>query len=509
MEPRLEHRPYRIRDLIDDYRRGRLLIPEFQREYVWKPSRAPKLLDSLYHGYPVSSLLVWESTGDVKTRRRDPRRAPGERTNWLIDGQQRVITLSRCHSGDEGIDVVFHVVDEVFKRANAATRKDRDWVRVSEIWDDEGFRRLRRNLENDRFEGRIERVRKILDYEIPAVHMVDHAFDDAVSAFTRINTLGMKLKKQDIESARVAAKHSGFIRDSVAPKLAELRAAGFERLNVTHLFRVCAFVAHPDARRRTPLHELSTTEVKRAWKKTLKGVDSAMGLVRSELGLVNMKVLWSGALLVPPMVLCATQKIRDRNDAETAGWIALAALLHRYSGSSETALDQDLRACRTDDPIRALLKNLRRHRDHLSAVERDFQGSLSDRGGQLAVYIACKQRGALDLLTGRKILLQGSIDRHHILPRAQFDRDQRSSADTLANIAFISGESNRSVGAASPDVYLGKLKRRVRDSQCIPSEQGLWRIDRADEFWAARRSLLAAAFNEYLGECFDRRKLVG
>ena len=28
------------------------------------------------------------------------------------------------------------------------------------------------------------------------------------------------------------------------------------------------------------------------------------------------------------------------------GWLALAALLHRYSGSSETALDQDLKACR-------------------------------------------------------------------------------------------------------------------------------------------------------------------
>ena len=32
--------------------------------------------------------------------------------------------------------------------------------------------------------------------------MVDHSFDDAVSAFTRINTLGVRFKKEDIENAR-------------------------------------------------------------------------------------------------------------------------------------------------------------------------------------------------------------------------------------------------------------------------------------------------------------------
>jgi hypothetical protein len=28
------------------------------REYVWKKSKAPKLIDSLYRGFPISSLLL-------------------------------------------------------------------------------------------------------------------------------------------------------------------------------------------------------------------------------------------------------------------------------------------------------------------------------------------------------------------------------------------------------------------------------------------------------------------
>jgi hypothetical protein len=36
-----------------------------------------------------------------------------------------------------------------------------------------------------------------------------HSFKEAVRAFERINTLGVKLKKEDIESANIAVRHSG------------------------------------------------------------------------------------------------------------------------------------------------------------------------------------------------------------------------------------------------------------------------------------------------------------
>lgn len=240
------------------------MIPEFQREYVWRKSKASRLIDSLYKGYPISSLLLWQSTEEVRARRKDPRPVHSRTMNWLIDGQQRVITLARTLSGDEGIDVMFNPDSDEFQLANAATRKDRNWFRVAELWDDELYRQMRRNLDGghrvDRREARFEAVRRILDYEVPLVRMVDHSFDDAVRAFTRINTLGVRLKKEDIESAQVAARHSGFIADKVGPFLERLRQDGFSRMNVMHLFRACAFVAQPDGRARTPLHELEISK---------------------------------------------------------------------------------------------------------------------------------------------------------------------------------------------------------------------------------------------------------
>lgn len=510
-DPILKHDTVKIKDLVDEYRAGRVVIPEFQREYVWKKGRAPRLIDSLYRAFPISSLLLWQSPDDVRARRNVPHPSRSPSTNWLIDGQQRLITLSRTMSGDEGIEVVFHPERNEFRLANAATRKDRNWVRVADLWDDDVYRQLRRNLDGSRLadkrEAKFEAVRKILQYEVPFVRMVHHSFGDAVEAFKRINTLGVRLKQEDIESAQVAAKHSGFIAEEVAPFLDRLKRQGFRRLTVMHLFRACAFLARPDGRNRTPLHELEQREVLSAWRKTKRATEQAIGIVRSELGLINMDILWSGALLVPLIVLSDTMPARERNARGLVGWLALAALRHRYSGASETALDQDLRACRASDPIGALLGNLRQERPDLTADPNDFSGSLSDKSGLLAAYVACMHRGVLDFFTGGKVLLQSNVDRHHILPRAQFPEKQRPLADNVANVAFVASDVNRSISMSGPEVYLKKIDARILRSQCVPEDRSLWRIEKAGKFWAARRELLAESFNDFLRVALPQRRV--
>jgi hypothetical protein len=508
---RLEIQTTKIRQLVDDYRTGRLVVPEFQREYVWKPSRAPRLIDSIYRGYPISTLLLWTSDIEARSRRRDPRPSRANQVCWLIDGQQRVITLSRILNGDEGIDVVFNPDEDSFRLANAATRRDSNWFHVSALLEDDSYRQIRRSLpegaRGEKREAQFEKLRRVLEYEIPVVQMRDHTFDEAVDAFTRINTLGVKLKTEDIESARVAARHSGFIADEVSPFLAELRRQGFTRMNVMHLFRACAFVAKPDGRNRTPLHELSRSEVSNAWSRTKRATEEAISLVRNEFGLVNMDILWSGALLVPVIALCASIGPRERDPRGIAGWLALAALRHRYSVASESALDQDLRACRSDDPLGSLLRNVRRDAGGLTATARDFMGASNDKGGMFAAYVACRHMGLRDLFSGSEILLQPNVDRHHILPRAQFIEKDRSRADTIANFAFISASANRSIGAASPDVYLAKISREVLESQCMPLDPKIWPIDHSEDFWDARRQLLADAFNSFLRKALPGRRI--
>ncbi|MBS1826216.1 MAG: DUF262 domain-containing protein [Acidobacteria bacterium] len=512
MTPTLVHQQSRVQEIIHDFRAGRIVVPEFQRDYVWTPNRAPKLIDSLYRRFPVSSLLVWESDEKVEVRRYAPAKAIGTSVGWLIDGQQRVITLARTLTGDDGIDVVFNTEDEQFLRANAATRKDDRWVRVADVWDEDWYRRYRRNLHDDirgrKIEERLEKLRSVLEYEVPIVRMIGYNFQDAVNAFQRINTLGVKLRSEDLQSAQVAAKHSGFIRKQLTPFIHDLHKRGFDRITATHLFRACAFIAMPDGRRRTPLHELHTKDVEQAWKRTKSAVEDALSLCMGELGIADMSILWSGSLLVPVIALCGTLSPRDRDDREIAGWVGCAALAHRYSSASGTALEQDLKACRNGDPVGALLSNLRQSRPSLWATPADFNGSMADRSGLLATFLACKQLGASDLLTQRRIVSRTRVDRHHILPRAYFQQGKaRQRADVLPNIAFVAKDSNQSISDNTPATYLANISPKVLESQGIPVTSDLWSVAKAEEFWAERQQSLTNAFNAFLKASLGNRRL--
>jgi hypothetical protein len=113
-------------------------------------------------------------------------------------------------------------------------------------------------------------------------------------------------------------------------------------------------------------------------------------------------------------------------------------------------------------------------------------------------------------LTGRTIQLRSKIDRHHILPRAFFAiGSERQRADSLANIAFIVSDSNKSISDGNPEHYLPSIAPAVLKSQAIPTDKGLWSVNRSAEFWAKRQELLADAFNDYLKSAFAERRSIG
>ena len=54
-----------IRKLLDMMKKQELLLPAFQRKYVWGPDRVESLMDSLMRGYPIGTFLFWEIEGEA------------------------------------------------------------------------------------------------------------------------------------------------------------------------------------------------------------------------------------------------------------------------------------------------------------------------------------------------------------------------------------------------------------------------------------------------------------
>lgn len=51
----------KISELLDGIAKFDLLLPEFQREYVWTREQAKQLMVSLYKEYPTGSLFFWKT----------------------------------------------------------------------------------------------------------------------------------------------------------------------------------------------------------------------------------------------------------------------------------------------------------------------------------------------------------------------------------------------------------------------------------------------------------------
>ena len=85
------HEVRSIAELLTQIRRGEILLPEFQRGYVWNSDQVRGLLQSLYRKHPTGHLLVW------KTYKPSPVRGAAATTDGhsllLLDGQQRLTSL--------------------------------------------------------------------------------------------------------------------------------------------------------------------------------------------------------------------------------------------------------------------------------------------------------------------------------------------------------------------------------------------------------------------------------
>ena len=87
----------RFDELMLKIRNGQIRIPNFQREFVWERAEIIKLLDSVYHHFPVGSLLFWHTDEEIQSYRRigeiELRHDRGQAVQYVLDGQQRLTSL--------------------------------------------------------------------------------------------------------------------------------------------------------------------------------------------------------------------------------------------------------------------------------------------------------------------------------------------------------------------------------------------------------------------------------
>src|ERR1700755_2714060 len=90
-----------VEHLLTVFRRidaRKLVIPAFQRTFVWREAQILDLLESVYSGYPVGSILLWNVESpilrvSVSEEIPFPRGKIQYPVDFVLDGLQRLSTL--------------------------------------------------------------------------------------------------------------------------------------------------------------------------------------------------------------------------------------------------------------------------------------------------------------------------------------------------------------------------------------------------------------------------------
>ena len=90
----------KISELLDSIAKHDLVLPEFQREFVWTKDQAKQLIVSLLKEYPVGGLLFWKTDRPPELKNVNTLPARLGTVQVILDGQQRLTTLYMLLRGE-------------------------------------------------------------------------------------------------------------------------------------------------------------------------------------------------------------------------------------------------------------------------------------------------------------------------------------------------------------------------------------------------------------------------
>jgi hypothetical protein len=183
----------------------------------------------------------------------------------------------------------------------------------------------------------------------------------------------------------------------------------------------------------------------------------------------------------------------------------------RFSGSTESFIDQDLAALEgADGGLDKLLDQLRLWHGGLRAEPGHFNGWSLGARFYPVLYLLTRMGESKDWGTGLplKSSLLGKMSRlevHHIFPKAQLYKRKykRPEVNALGNFCFLTKDTNLVITDRLPEEYFPKIEAAhpgALASQWIPSDPVLWKMENFREFLEARKALLSAELNRRMEE---------
>lgn len=360
-----------------------------------------------------------------------------------------------------------------------------------------------------KYSDRLQRLRKIREYNY-VVHVLEREmnYQEVTEIFVRVNSLGAKLRSSDLALAQITSRWQNLLKQLEA--FQEECERSWFTIDLGQLVRAIVVFATKQCLFHN-VGRIPVVELERGWEEAKEGLRFAINFLRTNACIEDESLLSSPMFI---HVLAAVSRVKDNKltQAEQQGllhWLLVANARGHFSrGSTETLLNEDLAIIFRTGDIAALMGPVKRQFGRLDIEPSD----LANRGANSPLfslaYLALKAGGAKDWFSGLGLSLthQGRlhfIQWHHIIPKSLLKgRYETGEINEIANMAFITGQTNRRISNKEPSAYLADIVKeqgqQALDAQFVPKDPALLQLDNYREFLRVRREALAERMNQFI-----------
>lgn len=388
-----------LKDLMKKADQRRLVLPDFQRDFVWKPSDVIKLLSSLLNGYPIGGLLFMENSGVYGFRLLDgvPGTVDRERAAeaiLILDGQQRLTSCYRAFYGAlevqdypgrfyfnykdyiENSDISGSEVENFveFRRAKdvkrtLSTTADEQaaglfpldiifraprgtdyssWLSGYTFSKAKGDHSLFNRFSQIQSKFIRNFIEPITSYQVHYEQIKKDTSSDVIcTVFEAINTTGKRLTVFDLLVARCFPEDVR-LRDWLQVALTRPLIRRFDEtgdeLCVTMLPRIIALLSKKSCKRGDML-DLKPSTIRDYWQQAVDALDMALRALSDRFGCVGLRFMPMADIVAPLALVLVSDKFRDSAEQwqKISRWYWRAVFSQFYSSSPDTKVARTVR----------------------------------------------------------------------------------------------------------------------------------------------------------------------